>query len=152
MKQLLLLLMCLPSVIIAQDSDFNIYYDQAGTAFDNEDYDAAVINYTKCIGLKPEVSYLYYNRALSYRLGLDFVENNNSYRDLELSILDLNKALYLEKEKIEETEYTELMSDINFELGVTHLLLDDIDWCPFFVLSCNQGNSRACDSAKDLCE
>ena len=82
MSRLLLLLILLPTVIIAQDSDFNIYYDQAGKAFDNEDYDAAVINYTKCIELKPEASYLYYNRAISYRNGLDF-ENSNAYRELE---------------------------------------------------------------------
>ena len=156
MKKLLLLLICLPAVIIAQDSDYNIYYDQAEKAFDKDDYDAAVINYTICIGLKPEVSSLYYMRAISYRYGLNFVENNNSYRNLELAILDLNKALFLEKKDLEEShsheDFTELMSYINFELGASHLIMDDIDSCPFFVLSCNQGNSQACDSAKDLCE
>jgi len=149
MKKLLLLLILVPTVIISQDSDFDIYYDQAGTAFDNEDYDVAVINYTKCIELKPEDSYLYYNRAISYRQGLDF-ENSNAYRDLEIAILDLNKALSLEEDKVTAGNFTELMPDINFELGAAHLLLDEIDWCPFFVLSCTQGNSRACDLTKDL--
>ena len=62
-------------------------------------------------------------------------KNEHFYRDLHLIILDFNQALTFADDK--DMDYR---ADINRNLGYLHLVLDDVDWCQYFSLSCEQGN------------
>ena len=133
-------------------NEFNIngydnYFTQAETSYENEDFALATILYTKCIMINPDNSYLYYSRALSMWNFDEPNKNDNFYRDLHLIILDFNQALSLADEQ--DLEY---LSEINGGLANLHLILDDVDFCPYFVLSCEQGNEGSCKAIKDLCE
>ena len=136
-------------------NEFNIngydnYFTQAEKAYENEDFSLATILYSKCIMINPDNSYLYYSRALSMWSFDEPNKNDNFYRDLHLIILDFNQALSLADEQ--DLEY---LSEINGNLGMLHMILDDVDWCPYFVLSCEQGSEESCKIIKDkdyLCE
>lgn len=133
-------------------NEFNIngydnYFDLAEKAFINEDFPLATILYSKCIMINPDNSYLYYSRALSMRHFEDPNKNDHFYRDLHLIILDLNLALSLADKQ--DLNY---LSDINAHLANTHLILDDVDFCSYFVLSCKQGNEESCKTSKVLCK
>ena len=161
MKKILhIILFCFfPTCIIAQGdaslladptiNEFNIngydnYFTKAEKAYENEDFSLATILYSKCIMINPDNSYLYYSRAWSMWSFDEPNKNDNFYRDLHLIILDFNQALSLADEQ--DLEY---LAFINGNLGMLHMILDDVDWCPYFVLSCEQGNEESCSIIKE---
>ena len=163
MKKILhIILFCFfPTCIIAQGdaslladptiNEFNIngydnYFTQAEKAYENEDFSLATILYSKCIMINPDSSHLYYSRGLSMWDVDEPNKNISFYRDLHLVILDFNQALSLASEQ--DLEY---IAHINGSLGMLHIILDDGEdvWCPYFVLSCEQGNEESCRIIKE---